>query len=260
MSSVSAFQAPQVSAAPELAVVIPVHNEAENIGKLLQEVCTALRGRVVFEIVVVDDHSSDATPDVLRQSAAEIPELRPLRHRHNAGQSMAVLSGVKAARAGWIATLDGDGQNDPADLPALWNSIRAEVDGGTMLLLAGHRTQRKDSWVKRRSSRIANRVRAALLKDSTPDTGCGLKMLSRNLFLELPAFDHMHRFLPALVLRHGGRVRSVPVNHRPRQGGSSHYGTWGRLRAGLIDMLGVIWLQRRWRNAGGVRSLLEKDS
>lgn len=260
MSSVSALQASRVPALPELAVVIPVHNEAENIGMLLQEICAALRGRVTFEMVVVDDHSTDATPDVLRQCAAEMPELRPLRHLRNAGQSMAVLSGVKAARADWIATLDGDGQNDPADLPVLWNAIRSEADGGARLLIAGHRTRRMDSWVKRRSSRIANQVRAALLKDSTPDTGCGLKMLSRSLFLELPAFDHMHRFLPALVLRHGGRVRSVPVNHRPRQGGSSHYGTWGRLCAGIVDMLGVIWLQRRWRNGGGVQSLLEKDS
>ncbi|MBX3454455.1 glycosyltransferase family 2 protein [Ferrovibrio sp.] len=244
---------------PELSVVIPVHNEAENIASLLAEICAALRGRVAFEIVAVDDCSTDATPAILRQTAAAMPELRPIRHRRNAGQSMAVLSGVKAARAPFIATLDGDGQNDPADLPALWQALRAEADGGHNLLIAGHRTRRQDSWVKRYSSRIANRVRSALLKDATPDTGCGLKMLSRALFLSLPAFDHMHRFLPALVLRQGGQVRSVPVNHRPRQGGVSHYGTWGRLKVGLVDLVGVSWLQRRWRDSGGSQDLRGQD-
>lgn len=237
---------------PDLAVVIPVHNEAENIGSLLAEVCAALRGRISFEIVAVDDCSTDNSTEILRQLAAtSMPELRPVRHRRNAGQSMAVLSGVRAARAPWIATLDGDGQNDPADLPALWDMLRAEPDGGARLLVAGHRTKRRDTWVKRYSSRIANGVRAKLLGDATPDTGCGLKMLAREFFLQLPAFDHMHRFLPALALRHGGRVRSVPVNHRPRGGGASHYGTWGRLKAGIVDMIGVIWLQRRWRDSGG---------
>ncbi|WP_341704962.1 glycosyltransferase family 2 protein [Ferrovibrio sp.] len=240
---------------PALSVVIPVHNEADNIRSLLDEICAALRGRLNFEIVAVDDVSTDATPAILAAARQQMPELRPLRHRRNAGQSMAVLSGVRAARAPVIVTLDGDGQNDPADIPALWDALMAAPDGGAGLLLAGHRVKRRDSQVKRLSSRIANGVRSRLLGDATPDTGCGLKMLHRDLFLRLPAFDHMHRFLPALVLRAGGAVRSVPVNHRPRGGGASHYGTWGRLKAGIVDLLGVIWLKRRWRDCGGLDPL-----
>lgn len=232
-------------------MVIPVHDEAANIAALLGEVCAALRGQAAFEIVVIDDCSGDGSDAVLKAAAAATPELRVLRHRRNAGQSMAILSGVRAARGRFIATLDGDGQNDPADIPALWDLMRAEPDGGARLLVAGHRVKRRDSIMKRISSRIANRVRAGLLGDATPDTGCGLKLIAREHFLSLPAFDHMHRFLPALVLRQGGRVRSVPVNHRPRGGGRSHYGTLGRLQAGLVDLLGVIWLQRRWRDSGG---------
>jgi dolichol-phosphate mannosyltransferase len=151
---------------------------------------------------------------------------------------------VKAARGAWIATLDGDGQNDPADIPRLL--ARAEAEGGA-ILVAGHRVTRKDSWVKRRSSRIANAVRARLLRDRTPDTGCGLKVFPRALFLDLPHFDHMHRFLPALVLRQGGRVVSEPVNHRPRVRGVSNYGTLDRLAVSLFDLVGVAWLQRRWK-------------
>lgn len=241
--------------APELSVVIPVHNEAANIRSLLDEVCRALRGRMRFEIVVVDDVSTDETPAMLKDARRDMRELRPLRHRQNAGQSMSVLSGVRAARAPVIVTLDGDGQNDPADIPALWQTLKSAPDGGRGLLLAGHRVHRRDSIIKRLSSRIANAVRSGLLGDATPDTGCGVKMLHRDLFLRLPAFDHMHRFLPALVLRMGGQVRSVPVNHRPRGGGASHYGTWGRLRAGLVDLVGVIWLKRRWRDCGGVEPL-----
>lgn len=239
----------------DLSVVIPVHDEAENIRHLLDEICAALRGVVSFEIVAVDDCSRDGTPQILRDSVAAIPELRPLRHRHNAGQSMAVVSGVRAAQGSVIATLDGDGQNDPADLPALWRVMTTDPMGGKGLLLAGHRVRRRDSTVKRLSSRIANAVRASVLGDNTPDTGCGLKMMRRDLFLALPAFNHMHRFLPALVLRAGGRVVSVPVNHRHRSGGRSHYGTWGRLTAGLVDMAGVMWLKRRWRDSGGVEPL-----
>ncbi|HEX6956714.1 MAG TPA: glycosyltransferase family 2 protein [Ferrovibrio sp.] len=259
MSDVTTLAETAVSAGtdlpPELSVVIPVHNEAANIGALLDEVCAALRGRISFEIVVVDDCSSDQTPAILRQCRAAMPELRPVRHRRNAGQSMAVLSGVRAARGPVIVTLDGDGQNDPADIPALWQVLQSAPDGGAGLLLAGHRVKRRDSAIKRLSSRIANGVRSRLLGDSTPDTGCGVKMLHREFFLRLPAFDHMHRFLPALVLRMGGTVRSVPVNHRPRGGGSSHYGTWGRLRVGLVDLLGVMWLKRRWRDCGGIEPL-----
>jgi dolichol-phosphate mannosyltransferase len=165
-----------------------------------------------------------------------------IRHDTSYGQSAAIRTGVKAARAAWIATLDGDGQNDPADLPRLWAMAQA---ADAPALITGQRTKRRDSWIKRASSRIANRVRAGLLGDGTPDTGCGLKLFRRALFLDLPYFDHMHRFLPALVLREGGIVRSMPVNHRPRQRGTSNYGVFDRLGVGIIDLLGVLWLGRR---------------
>jgi len=226
--------------APLLSVVVPVKNEAPNIAPLIAEIRAALTG-IAFEIVYVDDGSTDATPAALAQAASQAP-LTHRRHRASCGQSAAILTGVRAATATWIATLDGDGQNDPADIPALL--ARAEAEPG-LVLIAGHRTHRKDSAVKRLSSRFANRVRAAALRDATPDTGCGLKLFRRDAFLELPAFDHMHRFLPALFIRAGGRVISVPVNHRPRTRGKSNYGTIDRALVGIIDLLGVAWLQRR---------------
>ena len=226
--------------APLLSVVVPVKNEAPNIAPLIAEIRAALTG-IAFEIVYVDDGSTDATPAALAQAAAQAP-LTHRRHRASCGQSAAILTGVRAATATWIATLDGDGQNDPADIPALL--ARAEAEPG-LVLIAGHRTHRKDSAVKRLSSRFANRVRAAALRDATPDTGCGLKLFRRDAFLELPAFDHMHRFLPALFIRAGGRVISVPVNHRPRTRGTSNYGTLDRALVGIVDLLGVAWLQRR---------------
>ncbi|MBK1661003.1 glycosyltransferase family 2 protein [Paracraurococcus ruber] len=225
-----------------LSVVIPVRNEAPNIAPLVAEIEAALAG-TRHEIVYVDDGSSDATPAALREAAAGAP-LRVLRHRQSCGQSAAIVTGVKAARGLWIATLDGDGQNDPADIPRLL--ARAQAEGGA-ILVAGHRVTRKDTWVKRRTSRIANGVRSRLLGDRTPDTGCGLKVFPRSLFLDLPHFDHMHRFLPALVLRQGGRVVSEPVNHRPRVRGRSNYGTLDRLAVSLLDLVGVAWLQRRWK-------------
>ncbi|WP_149539519.1 glycosyltransferase [Siccirubricoccus phaeus] len=233
-------------APPLVSVVIPVRNEAPNIAPLVAEIEAALAG-VAHEIVYVDDGSSDATPAELAAAAARAP-VRHLRHRRSCGQSAAVVTGVKAARGRWIATLDGDGQNDPADIPRLLARAEREAaaEGGA-ILVAGHRVTRRDSWVKRRSSRVANAVRSRLLQDATPDTGCGLKVFPRALFLELPHFDHMHRFLPALVLRQGGRVVSEPVNHRPRVRGVSNYGTLDRLLVGLVDLAGVAWLQRRWK-------------
>ncbi len=232
-------------AAPLLSVVVPVRNEAPNIGPLVAEIEAALP-EVPHEIVYVDDGSTDATAAELALAAEKAP-LRSLRHRSSCGQSAAIVTGVKAARGIWIATLDGDGQNDPADIPRLLERALAAAAAGHRPLIAGHRTHRQDSWIKRRSSRIANRFRARLLGDATPDTGCGLKVFPRDLFLELPHFDHMHRYLPALVLRQGGVVMSEPVNHRPRLRGSSNYGTLDRLAVAVFDLIGMIWLQRRWK-------------
>jgi dolichol-phosphate mannosyltransferase len=228
----------------DLSVVIPVKNEAGNIAPLVAEISAALDGRLDYEIVYVDDGSDDATVAEIHRLQAAHPRLRLLRHRASCGQSAAIRTGVKAARGPWIATLDGDGQNDPADIPALW-CIAQDSPDAPPLLIAGHRSRRQDSWSKRRASRIANAVRRRMLRDDTPDTGCGLKLFRRELFLDLPYFDHMHRFLPALVLREGGIVRSVPVNHRPRERGVSKYGVLDRLWVGITDLVGVMWLRRR---------------
>jgi dolichol-phosphate mannosyltransferase len=228
----------------ELSVVIPVHNEADNIAPLVAEIRAALDGVVAYEIVYVDDASSDGTAAALAALKATAPMLRVVRHAERCGQSFAIRSGVKAARGPWIATLDGDGQNDPADIPRLW-ALRPASDAA--LMIAGQRTKRQDSWSKRISSRWANGIRGRLLRDRTPDTGCGLKLFPRALYLELPAFDHMHRFLGALMIRQGAAIRSVPVNHRPRLKGASKYGFWDRLWVGIVDLLGVMWLQRRAR-------------
>ncbi|ROR34881.1 glycosyltransferase family 2 protein [Inmirania thermothiophila] len=231
----------------ELSLVIPMHNEAENVEPLLGEIRAALEGAADYEVVVVDDGSDDDTPRILARVAAGFPRLRVIRHRTSCGQSTAIRTGVRAARGTWICTLDGDGQNDPADIPRLWAVAREEAAEGRPLLVAGWRRSRRDTWIRRLSSRIANGVRARLLRDATPDTGCGLKVFRRADFLELPYFDHMHRFLPALFLRAGGRVRSVEVHHRPRERGRSHYGIRNRLWVGIVDLLGVMWLMRRAR-------------
>ncbi len=231
---------------PLISVVVPVKNEAANIAPLIAEIRAALAG-VAHEIVYVDDGSDDATAEALAEAARAAPLAAPLvrrRHATSCGQSAAVITGVRAAQGEWIATLDGDGQNDPADIPALL--ARALAEPG-LVLIAGHRTRRRDSFIKRVTSRFANKLRAALLGDATPDTGCGLKMFRRAAFLDLPAFDHMHRFLPALFIRAGGHVVSVPVNHRPRLRGASKYGTLDRALVGIFDLMGVFWLQRRWK-------------
>jgi|SRR6516165_516470 dolichol-phosphate mannosyltransferase len=228
----------------DLSVVIPVKNEAENIAPLAGEIRAALDGLVEYEILFVDDGSNDATGAEVSRLAARMPQVRLLHHARNCGQSAAIRTGVRAARAACIATLDGDGQNDPADIPALWRLAR-QAPANPPLMIAGYRERRQDSWSKRLASGVANAVRGRLLRDRTPDTGCGLKLFPRSLFLDLPYFDHMHRFLPALVLREGGVVRSVPVNHRPRRQGLSKYGVLDRLGVGIVDLFGVMWLQRR---------------
>jgi len=224
-------------------VVIPVLDERDSIAALLQEVVASLAPSGAFEIVVVDDGSRDGTDAVLAAAAARIPQLVVLRHTDNAGQSAALLTGVRHARASWVATLDGDGQNDPADIPRLL-AERARQPAAVRLL-AGHRVLRRDGVGKRVGSRVANAVRRRLLGDQCPDTGCGTKLFEREAFLALPRFGHMHRFLPALFRRDGWLVATVPVNHRPRSAGRSKYGNLQRLAVGLLDLAGVWWLSRR---------------
>ena len=203
----------------------------------------ALRGRVDFEIVYVDDDSKDDTLARLQALKAEVPELRVIRHLRQSGQSTAIRNGVKAARGAWIATLDGDGQNDPADIPKLL-AERASADGQTRLF-AGWRVNRKDTGSKRWASKAANAIRSRMLRDATPDTGCGIKLFEREAFLDLPYFDHMHRYLPALMQRAGWQTLSLPVNHRARSLGISKYGNLSRAIVGLRDLRGVAWLIRR---------------
>ena len=231
---------------PEFSVVVPVRDEAENVGRLIDEIRAAMAPLAPFEMVFVDDGSRDATAAELKNCLAAAPELRVIRHRVPAGQSAAIVTGVRRARGAAIVTLDGDGQNDPKDILALVAVFRGAADPDR-LLVAGLRARRMDSLLKRISSRVANLVRSGLLGDRTPDTGCGLKVFSRRAFLDMPSFDHMHRFLPALMLRQGGEVVSVPVNHRPRRTGKTKYGLFDRLGVGIVDLFGVLWLMRRVR-------------
>jgi dolichol-phosphate mannosyltransferase len=228
-----------------LSVVVPVHNEAENLKPLLEEICKALDGVRDFEVIYVDDGSTDDSYVRLIDLARHIPQLRVLKHRRGYGQSTALLTGIRHAKGSIIATLDGDGQNDPADIRALLYALETLQKEHALAMVVGYRKKRQDTEWRRFSSRIANAVRSKLLGDNTPDTGCGLKVFSKELFLSLPYFDHMHRFLPALAQRAGGRVVSVEVNHRARLAGVSKYGTWNRLWVGIVDILGVMWLQSR---------------
>jgi len=231
----------------KLSVVIPVCNEADNVAPLALEIQAALAASGPFEIIFVDDGSTDTTVATVQATRSRVPEIRLLRHSRQCGQSSAVHTGVRAAGAEWIVTLDGDGQNDPADIPALLNALSASEREapGKLKLVMGNRTTRKDTWVRRLSSRVANGVRGRMLNDGTPDTGCGIKLFHRATFLELPRFNHMHRFLPALFQRAGSQVISVPVHHRPRTRGVSKYGVRNRLFVGITDLFGVMWLIRR---------------
>ena len=227
---------------PEISVVVPVRNEAGNVAPLIAEIAAALQGRV-FEIVYVNDGSSDATEDELRSLMAQAYWLRQIRHEKSCGQSAAVRSGVAMAHAPVVVTIDGDGQNDPAFIPSL---IAALAAGAPRIgLVAGQRVGRKATGFKKLQSRIANAVRSAVLKDGTRDTGCGLKAFRRDLFLSLPYFDGLHRFLPALVRREGFDIGYVDVVDRPRGHGTSNYGFWDRLWVGMLDLAGVWWLIRR---------------
>lgn len=233
----------QMLAPPEISVVVPVFNEEDNIAPLVREIVAALRGRIVFEIVYVDDASEDGSLRALTALKSGFPELRVLRHTRRSGQSTAIHTGVAAAHAGWIATLDGDGQNDPADIPKLLEA-RSTAAPDTKLF-AGWRVDRKDDAGKRWASLAANAIRARLLRDATPDTGCGIKLFEREAFLALPYFDHMHRYLPALMQRAGWKTTSIPVRHRARSSGISKYNNLRRAWVGLRDLRGVAWLISR---------------
>ncbi|MBI2214353.1 MAG: glycosyltransferase family 2 protein [Acidobacteria bacterium] len=228
----------------DLSVVIPARNEAENVSPLCAEIRAALEGRFEYEIIFIDDGSTDSTAAEVRRCIKE-GRVRLLRHPRSFGQSASVQSGVWAAKAPLIATLDGDGQNDPADIPPMVAHLRSAPAGSKLKMVIGNRVTRRDTVVRRLSSRIANGIRGSLLRDGTPDSGCGIKVFDRDTYLRLPFFDHMHRFLSALFLRAGAGVESMPVAHRPRTRGTSKYGIANRLWAGIVDMLGVMWLRRR---------------
>lgn len=236
------LQGKRADPAPDVSVVVPVRNEAGNIAPLVAEIAAALQSRA-FEIVYVNDGSTDATEAELRGLMRDRPWLRQIRHARSCGQSAAVRTGVNAAHAAMVVTLDGDGQNDPAFIPAL---IAALENGFPQIgLIAGQRVGRKSSGFKKWQSRVANSVRSAVLKDGTRDSGCGLKAFRRDVFLALPYFDGLHRFLPALVRRDGFEVGYIDVIDRPRRHGTSNYGLWDRLWVGLLDLAGVWWLIRR---------------
>ncbi|NUU38027.1 glycosyltransferase family 2 protein [Pseudomonas sp. C2B4] len=228
-----------------VSVLIPAKNEANNLKPLLEEIRLALADES-YEIIVVDDGSTDATLHELRQIKSRgLSALRILRHERSLGQSTSLYHAAREARGRWLVTLDGDGQNDPADIPGMLNLIRGRE--GAVQLVAGHRVNRRDTASKRWASRFANNLRRRLLKDATPDTGCGLKLIERAAFLRLPYFDHMHRFIPALIQRHNGRMIVHPVNHRPRTAGVSKYGNLDRALVGILDLMGVWWLIKRTR-------------
>ncbi|HEV2364458.1 MAG TPA: glycosyltransferase family 2 protein [Caulobacteraceae bacterium] len=230
------------AAPPDVAIVLPAHNEAGAAAALVAEIARAFAGER-FEIVFVDDASTDDTLAELRRAAETTRELRILRHARRCGQSRAVRTGVLAARAPLIVTLDADGQNDPAEAPALLRTLRGAPD--VVAMVAGERRERRDSASRRAASSIANGVRRRLLDDGAADTGCGLKAFRREAFLRLPYFDHMHRYLPALMRREGFEVRFEAVGHRPRASGTSKYDNLSRLRAAFLDLFGVLWLKAR---------------
>ena len=237
-----------VSGTPDFSVVVPVFDEGGAAPALAREIAGAFKG-TDFEIVFVNDASRDNTLALLTELKAELPMLRVLSHRRNAGQSRSIRSGVIAARAPIIVTLDGDGQNDPADAPRLAQALKAGP--AELAMIGGERVKRQDSQAKKIASRLGNGVRNWLLKDGAADTGCGLKAFRREAFLRLPYFDHIHRYLPALMIREGYQIAFQPVNHRHRESGVSKYTNFGRLKASASDLLGVMWLQSRARNPGG---------
>jgi dolichol-phosphate mannosyltransferase len=246
--------APKPGDGPALSVVAPMFNEAEGALPLVAEIAAALAD-VPHEIIVIDDCSTDGTRKALLSARLQYPALRILAHGANAGQSRAVRTGVLAARAPVVATLDGDGQNDPNDIPSLFRRLTRKDASAALAMVAGERRKRQDSASKRWASRFANKVRARLLRDGAADTGCGLKVFYREAFLRLPAFDHMHRYLPALMKREGFEVEYASVNHRPRKHGRSKYTNLGRAAVAFRDLLGVMWLNDRARSPNRIDEL-----
>lgn len=232
--------------APDISVVVPVKDEAENVTKLIEEIRAALTGRA-YEMVFVDDCSKDGTVQALLDLRKTIPELRIVRHPENCGQSSGIRTGVFKARGEKIIVMDGDGQNNPADIPALLARYEAPSRNPKLALVMGQRVGRQDTWAKREASKLANRIRNGILHDRTRDTGCGLKLFSREAFLRLPYFHGMHRFMPALMLREGYEIDFVDVSHRPRERGQSKYGVIDRALQTLPDLFGVVWLRSRTR-------------
>ena len=243
----------------DISILVPVMNEAGNIRPLIDEICAAFANRS-FEIIYVDDASDDATAEELVAALADIPQLRVLQHFKRAGQSAAIRSGLLQANGTLIGVLDGDGQNVPADFPALEAVIVDASKEGALVMAAGIRQSRNDSAMRLIASSVAKWVRTSLLADTHPDSGCGIKILPRALFIQLPFFNHMHRFMPSLVRRHGGVVLGVPVAHRPRMVGVSKYRILDRLLVGFADVLGVIWLLRRAPEQEGVSEVVEPKS
>jgi dolichol-phosphate mannosyltransferase len=229
----------------KLSVVVPVFNEVENVRPLIKEIQTILNNNIRYEMIFIDDCSDDGTFEELISINRKIETLRVLSHKRRSGQSAAIHSGVRAARAKLVATLDGDGQNNPADIPDLLAAYENHIVAAIKVMICGQRTNRRDSFIKRFSSKIANKVRSNCLGDFTLDSGCGLKLFSAEDFMALPSFDHMHRFLPALMIRSGGKVVSVEVSHRSRERGKSKYGVFDRLWVGVVDLFGMVWLRNR---------------
>ena len=237
---------------PALSVVVPVKDEAENAAPLAREIAQALAGVSNHEIIFVDDGSTDGTAAKLTALRAEIPQLRVLRHGRNLGQSRAIRTGVMAAKGELIATLDGDGQNDPADLPQLLAALKADA---SLAMVSGVRVKRKDTASRRMASKLGNGFRNWMLNDGAADTGCGIKVFTRDAYLALPYFDHQHRFLIALMRREGHGVGFLPVGHRPRTAGRSKYTNFGRMLVSITDLLGMRWLMRRHRGPAGTEEL-----
>ncbi len=232
---------------PTVTIVIPAKNEADNIRPLIHEIKAAMEGQFDYELIYVDDGSTDQTFEILKAVRDEgFKKLTVIRHQQSVGQSFSVLNGARHGLGEWLVVLDADGQNDPADIPGMLKAIQTAYAQDQMNVgIIGHRVNRRDDWVKRLSSKLANGFRNWMLKDGIPDVGCGLKAVRRDWYIRLPAFNHMHRYVPTLVQSLGGHMLVHPVNHRPRMAGTSNYGVWNRLWVGLVDVFGVRWLQMR---------------